>query len=80
VAGSLNAAGAEALAAGLAEGLRRRKERLVLDLENLAKAERAAVERLAEQLRSHRERIRVIMPAHAAHELAALAVMFAIYR
>ena len=78
VAGNLNVAGAERLAAGLAVGLRRRKERLVLNLENLARTERAALERLAEQLRAHRERIRVILPA--AQEFAALAVLFAMYR
>jgi radical SAM superfamily enzyme YgiQ (UPF0313 family) len=75
VAGSLNVAGAERLAAGLADGLRRRKERLVLDLEDLVKTERAALERLAEQLRSHRQRIRVILPAVG--EFAALSVLFA---
>jgi haloalkane dehalogenase len=75
VAGSLNVAGAERLAAGLADGLRRRKERLVLDLADLVKAERAAVERLAEQLRAHRERIRVIVPELA--EFAVLSVLFA---
>ncbi|MEO8033116.1 MAG: hypothetical protein ABI837_01705 [Acidobacteriota bacterium] len=76
VAGTLNVTGAERLAAGLVAGLRRRKERLVLDLENLARTERAALERLADQLRGHHERIRVILPEAA--EFAAMGGLFAV--
>lgn len=78
VAGTLSAEGAERLATDLAKGLRRRKERLVLDLARIAKAEAAALDRLAEQLRVHRDRIRIVLPE--AGEVAALAVLFAVYR
>ncbi len=78
VAGTLNVAGAERLAADLGKGLRRRKERLVLDFERLARTQHEAVERLAEQLRDYRGRIRVVIPP--GKEFAALAVLFAIYR
>jgi anti-anti-sigma regulatory factor len=78
VAGRLNAAGAEELATGLREGLRKRKERLVLDLERLAHTEHDALERLAERLRSYQGRIRVVVPP--AREFAAIAAIFAIYR
>ena len=78
VAGTLNAAAAERLADGLAEGLRRRKERLVLDLERLSEAGDEAMEKLAGELRQYRDRIRVVLPE--AEGFAALAVLFAIYR
>lgn len=78
VAGRLNAAGAEELAASLREGLRKRKEGLVLDLERLAHAEREALDHLAERLRAYRDRIRVVVPP--AREFAALAAFFAVYR
>jgi radical SAM superfamily enzyme YgiQ (UPF0313 family) len=78
VAGTLSVAGAERLAADLGEGLRRRKERLVLDFERLAQTHHEAVEKLAEQLREYRDRIRVVLP-HA-EEFAALAVLFPAYR
>ncbi|MFI5179878.1 MAG: cobalamin-dependent protein [Thermoanaerobaculia bacterium] len=78
VAGRLSAAGADRLAAGLREGLTRRKERLVLDLARLAQAEHEALESLAERLREYRSRIRVIHPP--AREFGALAAFFAIYR
>ncbi len=78
VAGTLNTAGAERLAADLARSMRRRKERLVLDLERLAESESAAIDRLAEQLREYRDRIRIVLPE--AGQFAALAALFAIYR
>jgi hypothetical protein len=62
VAGSLSIAGAEKLAADLAAGLQRRKERLVLDLEQLVVAERAALEELAARLRAYGDRVRVLVP------------------
>jgi haloalkane dehalogenase len=65
VQGSLNMAGAEKLAADLAAGLRRRKERLVLDLERLVAIESAALDELVEQLRIYSERVRVLMPQGA---------------
>lgn len=79
VAGSLSVAGAERLAAELSHGLKKRKERLVLDFARLAQAEGAALDRLAEQLRGYRNRIRVVLP-EGAGEFAALAVLFTIYR
>ncbi len=78
VAGTLNAAGAERLAAGIGEALRKRKERLVLDLERLALTERHALENLSERLRQYRDRIRVVVPN--AEEFAAIGVFFAMYR
>jgi len=78
VAGKLNAAAAEELAAGLREGLRKRKERLVLDLERLVHSEQEALEELAERLEAYQGRIRVVLPK--AGELAAMAAVFAIYR
>ena len=78
VAGSLSVAGAERLASDLAKGLRKRRERLVLDLERLAQAENTSLDRLAEQLRAYRDRIRVVLPE--AGNVAALAALFAIYR
>jgi ABC-type transporter Mla MlaB component len=78
VAGTLSVEGAERLAGDLVNGLRRRKERLVLDLERIVKAEAAALDRLAEHLRAYRDRIRIVLPE--AGELATLAMLFAIYR
>lgn len=63
VQGSLSMAGAEKLASDLAAGLRRRKERLVVDLERLAAAESAALDELLAELRAYRDRVRVLMPA-----------------
>ena len=62
VAGTLSVAGAERLAAELAENLRRRKERLVLDLERIVQAESQAFERVAELLREYADRIRLVVP------------------
>lgn len=78
VGGTLNVAGAEQLATRLARGLKRRKERLVLDLERLAQTEREALESLAERLSDYRNRIRVVVPA--AEEFAVLTLLFASYR
>jgi hypothetical protein len=78
VAGKLSVEGAERLAAGIGEALRKRKERLVLDLERLAQAERQGLEDLAHQLRQYRDRIRVVAPN--AEEFAALGMLFAMYR
>ena len=77
VAGRLSLSGAERLAAGLRDGLRRRKERLVLDLARLAHAEQDALENLAERLREYRGRIRVVAPP--TREFATLAALFALY-
>jgi hypothetical protein len=61
VAGTLNLEGAERLTAGLLESLRRRKERLVLDLGRLAQAESEAIEHMAERLREYADRVRVLV-------------------
>jgi haloalkane dehalogenase len=60
--------------------LERTRHRLVLDLEHLTHLEQEAAQRLAETLRDHRERIRILAPATLAHPgvRAALAV-FALY-
>jgi haloalkane dehalogenase len=63
VQGSLNMAGAEKLASDLAAALRRRKERLVLDLERLVATEKVALEELIEELVAYRDRVRVLLPA-----------------
>jgi radical SAM superfamily enzyme YgiQ (UPF0313 family) len=78
VAGRLSLSGAETLAAGLRDALKRRKERLVLDLGRLAQAEREAIEKLAEYLTAYRDRVRLVLPP--APEFAALVPLFAIYR
>lgn len=78
VAGRLNAIGAEELAAGLREGLRKRKERLVLDFDRLTHIDPAILDDLAERLQAYRDRIRVVVPP--AREFAAIAAVFAIYR
>ncbi len=62
VAGTLTVANAERLAADVAAGLRRRKERVVLDLEKLVQTEREALDRLIELLYAYHERIRVLAP------------------
>lgn len=77
VTGRLSLSGAERLAAGLRDGLRRRKERLVLDLARLAHAEQDALADLAERLRDYRGRIRVVAPP--TNEFATLAALFALY-
>lgn len=62
VRGSLNVERAERLAAELASALRRRKERLVVDLERLVTAESAALDDLLEELRRFGDRVRVLVP------------------
>ncbi|MBI4026389.1 MAG: hypothetical protein HY360_15495 [Verrucomicrobia bacterium] len=78
VEGRLAFEGAERLASGLVEGLRHKKERLVLDLARLSEAETAAVEKLAERLRAYRNRIRIVMPR--TQNLAAMAALVSFYR
>jgi radical SAM superfamily enzyme YgiQ (UPF0313 family) len=70
VKGSLNVEGAERLAADLAEGLRRRKDRLVVDLERLAAAEKVALEDLLERLREYSDRVRILVPQEFAEAFA----------
>ena len=63
VAGSLNLEGAQKLANDLAHGLRKRKERLVLDLERLVATESAALDELLERLQAYGDRVRILAPA-----------------
>jgi hypothetical protein len=63
VAGSLNLEGAQKLATDLALGLRKRKERLVVDLERLVETESAALDELLERLRAYGDRVRILAPA-----------------
>lgn len=65
VAGTLSVARAEELAADLANNLRRRKERVVLDLERLIQTESVAIERMMERLRSYADRVDVLVPSAA---------------
>lgn len=62
VAGKLSVEGAERLAADLVRNLRRRKERLVLDLERLVQTETEALERMAEELRTYSDRVNILSP------------------
>ncbi len=78
IAGSLANAGASAFARNLGRALRREPERVVIDLALLVEAERDALDRLAEELQPHRDRIRVIAPALAA--AGGLAAAFPRYR
>ena len=54
--------GAERLAADLVKNLRKRKERLVLDLERLVQTESEALERMAEELRTYADRVSILAP------------------
>jgi hypothetical protein len=78
VHGSLAREGAGRLAAGLGQGLERQKERIVLDLTCLARFESEAAHHMADALRSHRHRIRVLLPR--AGEFASLAAVFSLYQ
>ncbi len=78
VRGRLAVAGAEKLAADLRDALRRTEDRLILDLRRLLHVEPGAAERMAEGLKSYRDRIRIAMPPTG--EVAALATLFALYR
>lgn len=78
VKGDLALAGAEKLAAGLREALKRTEDRLILDLRRLLQAEPKAAERFAAGLKAYRDRIRVVMPLTG--EMASLAALFSLYR
>jgi hypothetical protein len=78
VKGRLVPAGAEHLAAGLREALKRSEDRLILDLRRLLHVEAGAAERIAEALKTYRDRIRVVMPQTG--EIACLGTQFALYR
>ncbi|MFO0984971.1 MAG: radical SAM protein [Planctomycetota bacterium] len=76
--GSLATASAKQLASQLQHALERRRERVVLDLARLVQLERDAWDRLAERLRAHRHRIRVVAPK--IEQIAALVTLFGLYR
>jgi radical SAM superfamily enzyme YgiQ (UPF0313 family) len=78
VQGELALAGAERLAAGLRDALRRTEDRLILDLRRLLQAEPRAAERFAAGLKHYRDRIRVVMPLTG--DIAPLADLFPLYR
>ncbi len=78
VQGELVAAGAARLANELRVALEKRRERVVLDLEALARLEHEAAARIAETLRAYRDRIRLVLPRLG--EVAAMAAVFALYR
>jgi hypothetical protein len=74
VEGILHFDAAERLAADLRRALRRTRDRLVLDLERWAQAERKTAERIAACLAHYRNRVRVVLPtAVPAIAVAALA-------
>jgi len=78
VQGSLAQAGAARLAADLGQALERKKERIVLDLTRLARFESEAAHHMADALRAHRQRIRVLLPR--AGEFASLTAVFSLYQ
>jgi haloalkane dehalogenase len=78
VHGSLARAGAGRLAARLGQVLERKKERIVLDLTHLPRLESEAAHHMADALRTHSHRIRVLLPR--AGELASLAAVFSLYQ
>jgi hypothetical protein len=78
VEGSLAAAGAGRLAAGLRRALARKKERMVLDLSRIGRLEHGAAHHMERGLRSYRHRIRVLLPR--ASEFASLAAIFSLHQ
>jgi hypothetical protein len=74
VEGSLAVGGAEKLVEGLLTALRRTRDRLVLDLAQLAAVERQALERIATGLKEYGARIRVILPRTG--EFAGLSALY----
>jgi radical SAM superfamily enzyme YgiQ (UPF0313 family) len=76
--GKLTTAAAGQFVRDLGTALARRKDRVVLDLARLAGLEDGAVSELVAGLRSHQDRIRVILPRVG--EVAALAAVFPLYR
>lgn len=77
VKGNLALSGADTLAAGLRDALRRTEDRLILDLRRLLQVEPDAVERIAAALLAYRDRIRVVIPPTG--EMAFLATQFGLY-
>ncbi len=62
VEGTLVATGAERLAMDLRRALRRKKDRVVLDLAHLAELTEEAAQRIVEELHAYRDRVRVVLP------------------
>jgi haloalkane dehalogenase len=78
IKGRLAVPGAEHLAAGLREALKSTEDRVILDLRRLLHIEPGAAEKVAEDLRAYRARIRVVMPTTG--DIACMAALFALYR
>lgn len=76
--GRLNSAAATQFVADLRAALARRDVRVVLNMAGLAGLEDDAASTLAAGLRSHRDRIRIVLPL--AGEFAALVAIFPLYR
>jgi anti-anti-sigma regulatory factor len=76
--GSLSDAAAVRFASKLRSAMARKKDRVVLDLGRVVGLECGTADRLAEGLRSYRNRIRVVLPRVG--ESAAMAAVFAHYR
>ena len=76
--GQLNSAAATQFVADLRAALARRDDRVVLNMASLAGLEHDAASALATGLKSHRDRIRIILPLMG--EFAALAAIFPLYR
>lgn len=77
VQGTLNKVGAERLAETLRVGLRKRKERLVLDFNRLIHMEETAAQELRSRLTVYADRIRVIGPSR--NDFAALAAIITLF-
>ncbi len=78
VEGTLTGRGAGNLAADLRRALKRRKDRVVLDLARLTEVKNGAASSIVEGLRGYRDRIRIVLPKVG--EMAALATFFGLYR
>ncbi len=78
--GELGTEAAARISKQVREALRRRRDRLVLDLKRLTHFDESAARSMAEALRDHRERIRILAPAALAHPgVAAALSIFSLY-
>ncbi len=68
------------VARGLVRGLRRTRDRVVLDMERLSALERKAAAQLATSLQAHRSRVRILPPSSPARAAAMTAfALFGLY-
>ncbi len=80
VDGALGAEGSARIARQTREALRRTRDRLVLDLKGLTQFDGDAAQHLADGLREHRARIRILAPASLSHPgVAAALAIFSVY-